>query len=109
MKVHFLYDKFILQLQQTMYFSNISEMIMNLPCIVLLCGCCWLAAHPVNADQTRIADYESALPLFWSQVYARGGKTLYCERNFGARNNSETADGPLAGRNKCQFCLGPFT
>jgi deoxyribonuclease-1 len=88
MKVYFLYDKFILQLQQTVYFSNISETIMKLSRILLIiCGCCWLVAHPLSADQTRTPNYETARPLFWSQIYARGGKTLYCEQNFGAHKN----------------------
>ena len=39
----------------------------------------------VNADQTRIPDYESARPIFWSKVYAKGGNTIYCKQNFGKR------------------------
>lgn len=33
-----------------------------------------------------IENYYEAKKLLWSEVYPRGGKTLYCEQNFGARH-----------------------
>lgn len=40
-----------------------------------------------NGGQTGIADYEEARPLLWRQVYAEGGRTLYCGQAFGADYN----------------------
>jgi deoxyribonuclease-1 len=39
----------------------------------------------LGTEQTGIEDYRTALPLFWSKVYPRGGRTLYCGQRFGAR------------------------
>jgi deoxyribonuclease-1 len=39
-----------------------------------------------SADQERIADYEEARLLFWNELYAKGGKTLYCGEPFSARS-----------------------
>ncbi len=38
------------------------------------------------ADQTRIEDYEEARHLFWTELYNKGGKTLYCGESFSARH-----------------------
>jgi deoxyribonuclease-1 len=42
-------------------------------------------AAPVHRDGERIAEYFTALALFWDRVYPQGGETLYCARAFGAR------------------------
>lgn len=47
----------------------------------LLLLCCTAAAF---AEQSKIPDYETARYLLWSQVYAAGGRTLYCGQAFGA-------------------------
>ena len=39
----------------------------------------------VQADQTQIDTYPEALYLFWSKIYANGGKTIYCNQKFGSR------------------------
>lgn len=47
-----------------------------------------VAAEHDNSTPARtvsIADYQSARPLFWAQVYADGGRTLYCGRKFVSR------------------------
>lgn len=33
-------------------------------------------------DQEKIRDYETARKIFWSQLYASGGETLYCGDRF---------------------------
>ena len=50
-----------------------------LPVLVLV----WGAA--LQAEQYTIPDYETARPIFWDEVYADGGRTLYCGRSFGGR------------------------
>ncbi len=50
-----------------------------LPALVLIWGSASIA------EQQAIPDYETARPLFWDQVYADGGTTLYCGRTFGSR------------------------
>ncbi len=43
-----------------------------------------LTAQPLLAEeQTRFKEYFEALPIFWDQIYANGGKTLYCKKKFG--------------------------
>jgi deoxyribonuclease-1 len=38
-----------------------------------------------HRDGERIADYFTALALFWDRLYAGGGETLYCAHAFGPR------------------------
>ncbi len=46
----------------------------------------WCVSLPVAAGQTRIKDYEEARHLFWSELYKKGGKTLYCGQPFSPRH-----------------------
>jgi deoxyribonuclease-1 len=39
-----------------------------------------------QADQTGIKDYEEARQVFWSELYAEGGVTLYCAVRFDQHN-----------------------
>jgi len=39
--------------------------------------------HATNNGQTQISSYQKSLRLFWRQLYATGGKTLYSQQNFG--------------------------
>lgn len=51
--------------------------------VALLLGSGLLPAVAGAQEQTRIPDYPTARHLLWSEVYARGGQTLYCGENFG--------------------------
>lgn len=42
-----------------------------------------LSSFVQAAGQTAYSDYFEVLPLFWQQVYAEGGETLYCGQAFG--------------------------
>ena len=60
-------------------------MLYTLRCLVPLCSLLLgLSPATAHAEQTKIPDYQTARHLLWSQVYSRGGKTLYCGQNFGA-------------------------
>ncbi len=37
----------------------------------------------LSEGQSRFETYFDALPIFWDQIYAQGGKTLYCQKKFG--------------------------
>ena len=52
--------------------------------IALLLSCSVQAA-----GQTVYDDYFEVLPLFWQQVYAEGGETLYCGQKFGSQCGAE--------------------
>ena len=39
----------------------------------------------VHGEQTRTPTYRDALSLMWGVLYRDGGKTLYCEREFGRK------------------------
>jgi len=39
------------------------------------------------AGQTAIPDYETARRVFWRELYADGGETLYCAEAFGPRHS----------------------
>jgi deoxyribonuclease-1 len=56
-----------------------------LPILLLLAG---TGAYALSLQQTAFQDYQEALPVFWSKVYADGGETLYCGRKFG-RNKGD--------------------
>ena len=43
-----------------------------------------LCLNPALAQQVRIPDYETARRIFWSELYAEGGETLYCAQDFGS-------------------------
>ena len=43
----------------------------------VVAGAAWAAPAPAGDDGAP-ADYSSVRPLFWSQLYAGGGETLYC-------------------------------
>lgn len=45
---------------------------------VILC----FLSFSCTADQTGIPDYEHAREIFWSELYPKGGKTLYCGTSF---------------------------
>ncbi len=42
-----------------------------------------LVALPTQAGQRPQGEYFETLPIFWSQLYGTGGKTLYCGKRFG--------------------------
>ncbi len=42
-----------------------------------------LACNSPSAQQTGIENYYEAKKLFWGQLYAKGGETLYCGQSFG--------------------------
>ena len=37
----------------------------------------------MNQPQTQLRSYQQAIRLFWREVYATGGKTLYSQQHFG--------------------------
>jgi len=37
----------------------------------------------MNSPQTELKSYQQAIRLFWRQLYATGGKTLYSQQKFG--------------------------
>jgi len=43
-----------------------------------------LSQPAFSAGQNRFSEYFEALPVFWDQIYSKGGKTLYCKQKFGA-------------------------
>lgn len=47
-----------------------------------------LSVSSVLAEQTKIPDYKTARYLFWSKVYPKGGKTLYCAQPFSTKKKS---------------------
>lgn len=48
----------------------------------------WRDGPAATGDgQTGIESYEEARPLLWRQVYADGGRTLYCDQTFGSDYN----------------------
>lgn len=49
--------------------------------MILVLTCC--AAAPASPDQGRIPNYAAAIEAFWNELYATGGETLYCGRQFG--------------------------
>jgi len=42
-------------------------------------------ARARNVAGGPISDYQQARPVFWRELYAGGGETLYCAQRFGAR------------------------
>lgn len=42
-----------------------------------------------QAGQSRTDNYNEAKRLFWGQVYANGGETLYCAQTFGSRRSKQ--------------------
>lgn len=61
-----------------------------LPILLLLAGTG--VSFAFSMQQTAFEDYQEALPVFWSEVYANGGETLYCGRKFG-RNKGGAING----------------
>lgn len=53
--------------------------------MTLLCCALVLVPPAWGQGQTRIPDYQTGRYLFWSKVYPKGGKTLYCNQAFGSR------------------------
>lgn len=43
----------------------------------------------VSAEQTRTKDYRTALSLMWGSLYRDGGKTLYCQKQFGKKKGKK--------------------
>ena len=37
----------------------------------------------MNIQQTQLGSYQHAIRLFWRELYAAGGKTLYSQQQFG--------------------------
>ena len=59
-------------------------------CLLLLCaltGCSDASDSGTLQRGQPIADYETARQLFWKELYADGGTTLYCRQLFGACYN----------------------
>jgi deoxyribonuclease-1 len=42
-------------------------------------------ARAVDGFGASISDYQQARRVFWRELYAGGGETLYCETRFGSR------------------------
>ncbi len=51
-----------------------------IPFVLLACS------EPGNTSEP-IKTYEEARPIFWQQLYANGGETLYCQKQFGPGYN----------------------
>lgn len=64
-----------------------SRTVAALPALPLLLICLPQISY---AEQSRIQDYPQALRLFWSELYAKGGETLYCGKRFGRRKGYGT-------------------
>ena len=45
------------------------------------------ATFSSNASAQRIPDYETARKVFWRELYNDGGRTLYCQQQFGSGYN----------------------
>jgi len=54
-----------------------------LPAAVVLLAAGARAEHAGPGEAARIPEYFEALRILWREVYAGGGRTLYCERSFG--------------------------
>ena len=57
--------------------------------ICLLLSTCACAEHTSAQKGKRIPDYKTALDLMWGTLYAGGGETLYCAREFGRNKGSK--------------------
>jgi len=61
--------------------------------IILVALILILPGEDSNASQTETQDslkgYYHMLSQFWGELYARGGETLYCGKNFGRHKGSE--------------------
>lgn len=76
------------------------------PTIFTLCGLIFLTLNIVGCEREESVDhqavhhadftgakignldYKSVRPLFWSQLYANGGQTLYCDVRFGSNRGN---------------------
>lgn len=57
--------------------------------LVLLLTLILLPLNNARAAQEQDGEYFKILPLFWSQLYGKGGKTLYCGKRFTAKTTRD--------------------